>query len=114
MSVAGRSGRYSLQPPSSWWPAPAASASLPRLLSSLAVVSLLKGGGEALQEASHLDCIVFDKTGTITEGGEPVVTDHQTPYGDGGETDDIWGALLELEQNSSHPIAREWSSLQHR
>lgn len=65
---------------------------------------LVKGGGEAFQEASHLDCIVFDKTGTITEGGEPAVTDHQTPYG--GEIDKVWGALLELEQNSSHPIAR--------
>lgn len=65
---------------------------------------LVKGGGEAFQEASHLDCIVFDKTGTITEGGEPAVTDHQTPYE--GEIDNVWGALLELEQNSSHPIAR--------
>jgi len=65
---------------------------------------LVKGGGEAFQEASHLDCIVFDKTGTITEGGEPAVTDHHMLYG--GEIDKVWGALLDLEQNSSHPIAR--------
>lgn len=65
---------------------------------------LVKGGGEAFQEASHLDCIVFDKTGTITEGGEQAVTGYQMPYG--GEIDRVWGALLDLEQNSSHPIAR--------
>lgn len=65
---------------------------------------LVKGGGEAFQEASHLDCIVFDKMGTITEGGEPAVTDHHMLYG--GEIDKVWGALLDLEQNSSHPIAR--------
>ena len=28
---------------------------------------LVKGGGEAFQEASSLDCIIFDKTGTLSE-----------------------------------------------
>ncbi|KAL2860001.1 E1-E2 ATPase-domain-containing protein [Aspergillus lucknowensis] len=41
---------------------------------------LVKGGGEAFQEASQLDCIVFDKTGTITEGAQPSVTDHKTAH----------------------------------
>ncbi|KAJ5111860.1 hypothetical protein NUU61_001490 [Penicillium alfredii] len=65
---------------------------------------LVKGGGEAFQEASNLDCIVFDKTGTITEGGEPSITDHEVTTNEG--VDDLWGAVIELEQNTSHPIAR--------
>ncbi|KAE8137287.1 E1-E2 ATPase-domain-containing protein [Aspergillus pseudotamarii] len=65
---------------------------------------LVKGGGEAFQEASQLDCIVFDKTGTITEGGEPAITDHEVANTE--DVDNIWGAVLDLEQNSSHPIAK--------
>lgn len=73
---------------------------------------LVKGGGEAFQEASQLDCIVFDKTGTITEGGEPSITDHETTATDHVES--IWGAVLELEQNSSHPIAKAMVSFATR
>ncbi|KAL2869022.1 E1-E2 ATPase-domain-containing protein [Aspergillus lucknowensis] len=65
---------------------------------------LVKGGGEAFQEASQLDCVIFDKTGTITEGGEPSITDHEII--DNTDADQLWGAMKELEQNSSHPIAR--------
>ncbi|KAJ5343455.1 hypothetical protein N7541_008004 [Penicillium brevicompactum] len=65
---------------------------------------LVKGGGEAFQEASQLDCVVFDKTGTITEGGEPSITDHEII--DIADADQLQGAMRELEQNSSHPIAR--------
>ncbi|CAP83035.1 putative copper-transporting ATPase [Penicillium chrysogenum] len=65
---------------------------------------LVKGGGEAFQEASQLDCIVFDKTGTITKGGEPSITDHEVTHSAG--VDDLWGAVMELEQNSNHPIAK--------
>ncbi|KAJ6119111.1 hypothetical protein N7471_013062 [Penicillium samsonianum] len=66
---------------------------------------LVKGGGEAFQEASQLDCIAFDKTGTITEGGEPSITNHEVAH-EGNNIADIWGAVLELEQSSSHPIAK--------
>lgn len=65
---------------------------------------LVKGGGEAFQEASQLDCIVFDKTGTITEGGEPSITDHEITSND--HVDEVLGAVVELENNSSHPIAK--------
>ncbi|RJE24652.1 P-type ATPase [Aspergillus sclerotialis] len=65
---------------------------------------LVKGGGEAFQEASQLDCVVFDKTGTITEGGEPSITNHEVVH-EGNNLGDVWGAVLELEQNSNHPIA---------
>lgn len=37
---------------------------------------LVKGRGEAFKEASYLDCIIFNKTGTLIEGGEPVITDY--------------------------------------
>ncbi|CAG7990750.1 unnamed protein product [Penicillium salamii] len=66
---------------------------------------LVKGGGEAFQEASQLDCVVFDKTGTITEGGQPSITNHQIVH-TGNNLADLWGAVLALEQNSSHPIAK--------
>jgi hypothetical protein len=44
---------------------------------------LAKGGGEAFQEASPLDLVVFDKTSTLTDSGKPAVTDYehlQTPH----------------------------------
>lgn len=66
---------------------------------------LVKGGGEAFQEASQLDCVVFDKTGTLTEGGQPSITNHEIVQ-KGHNIASIWGAVLELEQNSSHPIAK--------
>ncbi|TDZ25290.1 Copper-transporting ATPase HMA5 [Colletotrichum orbiculare MAFF 240422] len=72
---------------------------------------LAKGGGEAFQEASRLDIIVFDKTGTLTGGGEPKVTDHRisvdaTTLGDIWTEKVIYGCLSDLENNSSHPIAK--------
>lgn len=66
---------------------------------------LVKGGGEAFQQASNLDCIVLDKTGTITEGGEPKVTDsHIVPN---AEHDDklILAVAQKLEESSGHPLA---------
>jgi len=35
---------------------------------------LVRGGGEAFQDASNIDIMVFDKTGTLTEGSQPKVT----------------------------------------
>ncbi|WP_307720535.1 heavy metal translocating P-type ATPase [Enterococcus florum] len=59
---------------------------------------LIKGGG-ALEKIAHLTTIIFDKTGTITEG-KPVVTDFKT-------TDDQALALLtSLENQSEHPLAK--------
>ncbi|KAJ0414300.1 hypothetical protein BJY00DRAFT_305678 [Aspergillus carlsbadensis] len=69
---------------------------------------LVKGGGEAFQEASQLDCIVFDKTGTITEGVRPSVTNHEATHEE--NIDEVWGAVVALEQKSSHPIAQKMVS----
>lgn len=66
---------------------------------------LVKGGGEAFQEASQLDVVVFDTTGTITEGGQPSITNHEIAD-EGNNIADVWGAVLGLEKSSSHPIAK--------
>lgn len=66
---------------------------------------LVKGGDEAFQEASQLDRVVFDKTGTITEGGEPAITSHEIAHERDNITD-VWGTVLGLEQSSSNPIAK--------
>ncbi|KAF2013093.1 copper-transporting P-type ATPase [Aaosphaeria arxii CBS 175.79] len=65
---------------------------------------LVKGGGQAFQEASRLDHIVFDKTGTLTLGCEHAVAD--CTFIDTRNRDQILGMISGLEQNSSHPIAR--------
>ena len=64
---------------------------------------LAKGGGEAFQAASNLDCIVFDKTGTITEGKKPTITAHESFVGAIDQTV-VLGALRSLEGHSSHPL----------
>ncbi|QIX00152.1 hypothetical protein AMS68_005669 [Peltaster fructicola] len=65
---------------------------------------LVKGGGEAFQDASALDCVVFDKTGTITEGGSPEISSSHFFTNVGHDV--LLGALLALESTSSHPLAR--------
>ncbi|KAK7414496.1 hypothetical protein QQX98_006683 [Neonectria punicea] len=70
---------------------------------------LAKGGGEAFEKASKIDCVVFDKTGTITEGGEPQITDAAVFPDDDQASEEERHALLSVlkavEENSSHPIA---------
>ena len=68
---------------------------------------LVKGGGEAFQEASNLDAVIFDKTGTLTEGSEPKIVQHfvfDTDLGLNRAT--VLGALKNVEENSSHPLAK--------
>ncbi|MCW3062162.1 MAG: copper-(or silver)-translocating P-type ATPase, partial [Capsulimonas sp.] len=68
-----------------------------------AALGVLIKNGEALERAHQIGRVVFDKTGTVTEG-RPVVTDIVT-YGD-------WkrGEMLNLtaaaERPSEHPLAR--------
>lgn len=65
---------------------------------------LVKGGGEAFQEASRLDVVVFDKTGTITEGAVKIENaDFLHPLLSKG---DVLAALQAVEENSSHPLAK--------
>ena len=60
---------------------------------------ILIKGGEALEKAAHLNAVVFDKTGTITEG-KPQVTDVHWLE----EVADSFKYLVALEMNSEHPI----------
>ena len=63
---------------------------------------ILIKGGDALETAHKLKCVVFDKTGTITKG-KPVVTDIVT-FENVSEKDflEIAGSI---EKNSEHPLA---------
>ncbi|KAL9109218.1 MAG: hypothetical protein Q9227_006143 [Pyrenula ochraceoflavens] len=64
---------------------------------------LVKGGGEAFQEATNLDIVVFDKTGTLTHGGGCAVTDSEIIQ----EADlPMLEIIKALEGQSSHPIAK--------
>ncbi|KAI0120627.1 ATPase, P-type, K/Mg/Cd/Cu/Zn/Na/Ca/Na/H-transporter [Xylariales sp. AK1849] len=77
---------------------------------------LARGGGEGFEKASKVTCVVFDKTGTITVGGEPNITNYELiPDGEGqrqelahkqGRQLQLLGIIRGIEQNSSHPIAK--------
>ena len=59
--------------------------------------------GEALQTAAHLDTVVLDKTGTVTEG-RPSIT--QVVATQGVSEDEILRLAAALEAGSEHPLAR--------
>jgi Cu+-exporting ATPase len=68
-----------------------------------AELGILIKGGEALQRAGSLDTVVFDKTGTVTEG-RPAVTD-VVSY-DPHRTDaDLLAIAAGVERRSEHPLA---------
>lgn len=67
---------------------------------------LVKGGGEAFQEASSLDVVVFDKTGTLTQGTEPMVTDIETHTTDSIEESVLLAMVKTSEETSGHPLAK--------
>ncbi|WP_428819269.1 heavy metal translocating P-type ATPase [Microbulbifer sp. MCCC 1A16149] len=56
--------------------------------------------GKALQQASDLDTLVVDKTGTLTEGA-PKLTDIETDF----DEDELLALLASLEAGSEHPLA---------
>lgn len=62
---------------------------------------ILIKSGEALEMAHSVDCVVLDKTGTITEG-KPTVTDVVPINMDKGRLLEIAGGL---EAKSEHPLA---------
>lgn len=68
---------------------------------------LVHGGGQAFQEAAHVDAVVFDKTGTLTQGEMKVVDCDD--YSDWSSLVDAETALAiakALEATSTHPIAQ--------
>ena len=62
---------------------------------------ILLKSGEALEEANHVNMVVFDKTGTITNG-TPVVTDVVTA--DNTDADALVRLAASLEVASEHPL----------
>ena len=67
-----------------------------------AQVGLLIKGGEILQRAGDVDTVVFDKTGTVTEG-KPAVTSI-VPVGEFAE-DELLRLAASVEHSSEHPLA---------
>lgn len=63
---------------------------------------ILIKSGEALEQAKHIDTVVLDKTGTITEG-KPRVTDLLCLDGDEVQ---LLMLAASLEKASQHPLAR--------
>ena len=62
---------------------------------------ILLKSGEALEEANHVNMVVFDKTGTITNG-TPVVTDVVTA--ENTDADTLIRLAASLEVASEHPL----------
>ncbi len=61
--------------------------------------------GEALENATHLDTIVLDKTGTITEG-KPSVTDIVPLGADPHDPDRVLQLAAGVESGSEHPLGK--------
>ena len=57
---------------------------------------------EALERFAHIDTLIVDKTGTLTEG-RPSVTDRVSV--EGGSTERLVELAASLEQGSEHPLA---------
>ena len=64
---------------------------------------ILIKGGEALETTHKISTIVFDKTGTITEG-KPTVTDVLTT--EGIEADVLLSVTASAEKGSEHPLGQ--------
>lgn len=66
---------------------------------------LARGGGEAFQEMSQINVIVFDKTGTVTEG-RPQVSDFVFFSENRWSEELVKDMGMEMETASIHPLAR--------
>ena len=59
----------------------------------------------AMEEAAHVDAVVLDKTGTLTEGRPQVAAVYCVP-GSGFDEDALYRIAAAVEQNAAHPLAR--------
>ena len=69
---------------------------------------ILVKNSEALEILSKINTIVFDKTGTITEG-KPQITDIY--FADGLDKQNILDIAYSLELNSEHPLSKPFNKL---
>ena len=67
-----------------------------------AQIGVLIRDAEALERMSHVDTLIVDKTGTLTEG-KPKLTDVD-PF-NGSKEDTILALVASLEKGSEHPLA---------
>ncbi|EKX51560.1 hypothetical protein GUITHDRAFT_102823 [Guillardia theta CCMP2712] len=70
---------------------------------------ILIKGGRALETAHRISAIIFDKTGTVTQG-KPQVTGHWCVTAEGSRKEAIstmmWSLLESAEANSEHPLGQ--------
>ena len=59
----------------------------------------------AMEEAAHVDAVVLDKTGTLTEGRPQVAAVYCVPDSSFDE-DVLYRIVAAVEQNAAHPLAR--------
>ncbi len=59
----------------------------------------------AIEEAAHVDAVVLDKTGTLTEGRPQVAAVYCVPDS-GFDEDVLYRIAAAVEQNATHPLAR--------
>ena len=59
----------------------------------------------AMEEAAHVDAVVLDKTGTLTEGRPQVAAVYCVPDS-GFDEDALHRIAAAVEQNAAHPLAR--------
>ena len=59
----------------------------------------------AMEEAAHVDAVVLDKTGTLTEG-RPQVAAVYCVADSGFDEDALYRIAAAVEQNAAHPLAR--------
>ncbi|CKK98304.1 heavy metal translocating P-type ATPase [Neisseria meningitidis] len=59
----------------------------------------------AIEEAAHVDAVVLDKTGTLTEGSPQVAAVYCVPDS-GFDEDALYRIAAAVEQNAAHPLAR--------
>ena len=59
----------------------------------------------AMEEAAHVDAVVLDKTGTLTEG-RPQVAAVYCVSDSGFDEDALYRIAAAVEQNAAHPLAR--------
>nr|WP_101071029.1 heavy metal translocating P-type ATPase [Neisseria meningitidis] len=59
----------------------------------------------AMEEAAHVDAVVLDKTGTLTEGRSQVAAVYCVPDS-GFDEDTLYRIAAAVEQNAAHPLAR--------
>jgi P-type Cu+ transporter len=68
-----------------------------------AQLGILFKSGEALERLAHVDTVVLDKTGTLTEGKPQIADIHVS---DGTTEEELLRMAASLEQRSEHPLAK--------